>query len=198
MPMAVGIRALKRRGEHALIALLLTPLALAAIAGMAWQYPYTGSRTMVFALPAMAILAAEGIGRVLEWFGERAFLIRAAVATACLLPPVVLTARDLVLTATRPQTAAAANAVLIARHADEQVAVSNWEYRYYLRGIGEALVPLDEQPLPSGARRLWCIVHGDSAVERHNRAAATLGDSYAIASVVDLRGVSVIEVRSSQ
>ena len=134
-----------------MIALLLTPLALSALAGIAWQYPYKGSRTMVFALPALAILAAEGIGRVLEWFGERGFLIRAAVAAACLLPPVVLTTRDLVLTPTRPETAAAANAVLIARHADEQVAISNWEYRYYLRGLGEALVSLDERPLPSGA-----------------------------------------------
>jgi peptidoglycan/LPS O-acetylase OafA/YrhL len=197
IPIAFGIFSLVRRGEHAFVALLLTPVAFAAAAGLAWQYPFTGSRTMVLAQPGLAILGAEGIGDLLLRIGERAVLLRFALVAACLFPPIVLTTRDVLLTPTRPQTAAAAQTVLTARSPDEQVAVSNWEYRYYLRGIRSAVVPLDERPVPLGSSRFWCIVHGDSAADRRLHAAATLGEPFTIAGVVDLRGVSVIEVRRS-
>jgi hypothetical protein len=193
IPIVAGIAALWRRRETALLALLVGPLALAAAAGLTGQYPFSGSRVMVFALPALALLAAEGLSQLAI---RVAPLPRAAYATVlalAMLPPAVLAARDLVSPWSRPATKAAARIVLEALQPDEIVASGNWESRYLFRSIGSQFVPLDERPLPEGKRRIWCVVHGPSPDVRRQKLAAAAG-SYRIVRTIDLAGVSVIEL----
>ncbi len=194
VPIVIGAFELIRRGERALALLLIGPLALAAIAGVAREYPFGGFRVMMFALPALAVLAAEGLGAMLSRIPNQLPLMRVSVMAIALMPPLVLSGRNVVWPSKRPDTAAATAVVLAARRPGEPVAASAWEYRYYLRRLGPALVRLDERPVPPGESRVWCIVHGDTADLRRERMTALAGPSYRIASTVDLYRVAVFEL----
>lgn len=193
IPIGIGIGVLIQRGERALVALLVVPLALAAAAGLAGQYPFSGSRTMIFALPALSILAAEGAAAILTGLGDRRRLQLAAMAVT-VLPPIVMCASELIRPWTRPETAAAAEIVLAARRPGEMVASGNWEYRYYFRALGSHFVPLNEQPLPAGQHRVWWVLHGPTATARRAHAATVAAGTYRMVSSVELRGVSIIEL----
>ena len=95
IPIGVGIVTLARR-DRALVLALVAPIALAAAAGLVRQYPFSGTRVMLFALPALAILAAEGLGVIVERLRTRSALAPATVMAVALLPPVLLCARDIV------------------------------------------------------------------------------------------------------
>ena len=95
IPIGVGIATLARR-DRALVLALVAPIALAAAAGLFRQYPFSGTRVMLFALPALAILAAEGLGVIVERLRTGSALAPATVMAVALLPPVLLCARDIV------------------------------------------------------------------------------------------------------
>jgi hypothetical protein len=194
IPMAAGVAALLRRREHAFVALLLAPIALAALAGLGGQYPFSGTRVMVYALPALAALTAEGVGALLAQVPQRAQLLRVCIVAVAIAPPMVMCARELISPAKRPDTAAATEIVLAARRPAELVAAGSWEYRYYLRHLGTALLRLDERPFPTSERRVWCIVHGEHAEIRRARVAALAASTYDIRSSIDLHQVSVFEL----
>lgn len=194
VPIGVGLAVLWRRRDAAFTALLVVPIGLAMVAGMAGQYPFSGSRVMIYALPALALLSAEGLRRIVDMLRDRSEFLRAAAIAVAVLPPVVLSARDLAGPRARPQTAAAADIVLAARRPGELVASGNWEPRYYFRHLGAEFVRLDERTLPPGHRRVWCVVHGPTAEDRKVRLLQAVGPSYRLISTVDLSGVSVIEI----
>jgi hypothetical protein len=93
VPIAIGVRALVRRGDGALAATLLAPIALAAIAGAARQYPFAGARLM-FALPALSVLAVEGLAALVAAVRARAPLAAPAIVAIAVLPPLFIDARD--------------------------------------------------------------------------------------------------------
>jgi hypothetical protein len=198
VPISLGIAALWGRGERALVALFVVPLALAACAGLVGQYPFSGSRVMIYALPALAVLAAEGLAQIADLVNDKSALLRASAIGLAILPPSVLSARDVVGPWARPETASAAQVVLAARRPGELVASGNWESRYYFRALGREFVRLDEQTVSPGHRRIWCVVNGPSAEDRRRRLAEAVGLSYRIISSVDLAGISVIEIGTTQ
>src|SRR5437879_2379608 len=69
-----GIVWFARRGQWALLALLLTPIQLAFLAACAGAYPYGGARIMVYAVPALLLLIAAGTPLALAWLRERSRL----------------------------------------------------------------------------------------------------------------------------
>jgi peptidoglycan/LPS O-acetylase OafA/YrhL len=194
VPVAIGVAALWRFSDRALVMALTAPIVLAMLAGLAGRYPFSGSRVMIFALPALALFAAEGLRHIAAVLRDRSALLHATALALALAPPVVLSARDAVASSKRPATAEAARIVLAARRPHEFVASGNWEPRYYFRGLGDRVIRLDERPLPRGEARLWCVVHGPTAEWRRERLMAAAGDGYAVASATDLAGVSVIEL----
>ena len=194
IPIGVGLAALWQRRERDLVVLLVLPIVLAMAAGLAGQYPFSGSRVMIYALPALALLCAEGLARIADQVRDRSPLLHATVAALIVLPPAVLSARDMIGPDRRPQTAAAAALVLAARGPADLVASGNWESRYYFRSLGSRFVRLDEQPLPPGEQRVWCVIHGPTPDSRRQRLAAAVGDAYDIVSTVDFVGLSVIEI----
>ena len=194
VPIAIGARVLVRRGDRALAAMLLAPIAFAALAGATRQYPFTGARVMMFALPALSVLAAEGLGALLESLGERMPLATATIVGIAVLPPLALAGRDVMRPWLRPETAAATAYVLAARRPGDLVASGAWEYRYYLRGLGTAFVRLDEQPWPRPTHRLWYVVNGATSDRMHAADQATAGGGYRVVGTKAWRDVSVVEL----
>jgi peptidoglycan/LPS O-acetylase OafA/YrhL len=194
VPIGFGLAALWRRGERPLVVLLVVPIALALVAGLAGQYPFSGSRVMIYALPALAVLCAEGLARIADLVRDRSPLLHATVAALIVLPPAVLSARDTIGRDARAETAASAAFVLAARQPGEPVASGYWESRYYFRRLGSEFIRLDERPLPPNHDRIWCVVHGPTPDDRQRRLAGVIGSGYQIVRSGDFVGVSVIEL----
>lgn len=69
LPIIVGARSLLRRRGAWLLVLLLGPLLLAGFASAGRLYPLA-PRLLLFAVPALTLLLAEGAGVVAEWLGR--------------------------------------------------------------------------------------------------------------------------------
>jgi peptidoglycan/LPS O-acetylase OafA/YrhL len=196
IPVAFGLAAWREKRRHAELLLLILTLALSAVAGLLGQYPFSGTRVMVFALPALALLAAEGVGVILFRMPQEAAWLRATVMAAVIVPPLALCARQLVMPSSRPETAAASAFVLAVRDSTEPVAANSWEYRYYLRDLGASFIQLGEQPLPAAIDRVWCIVQGESPGMRRQHASQLAGSSYEVGREVDFHRVSVFDLHA--
>jgi hypothetical protein len=142
---------------------------------------------MIFALPALALLTAEGLEAFLAVVPRHLVLLRAMALAIVTLPPIVLGFREVVFPHQRPETAAAAQVVLAGRRAGEPVGSNHWEYQYYLRQLGADYVHLDDRPLPSGRARAWCVVHGPTRAERVALGRSFAGGSYRVAGTVAVR-----------
>src|SRR6185503_10954465 len=131
-------------------AALAAPWALAVVAALAGQYPYSGSRVLVFTLPALAICSAEGAYALatMQRSGVRR-MTRGAIAAA-VAGALFLSARDAVLGIDRPDAAGAAGFVLSRLAPGDAVASPYWEYRYYLRSLES---PADRMPSSGSSRR---------------------------------------------
>jgi hypothetical protein len=101
IPIALGVGSMRRKRLRAELAMLVAPLMLAAVAALAGQYPFSGSRAMIFVLPALAVLAAEGLGVILSWIPSDARLLRATAIAIVVVPALVLCGRDLIWPAPR-------------------------------------------------------------------------------------------------
>ena len=194
VPVAIGAASLVRRGEGALAAMLLAPIGLAAAAAIAHQYPFVGARVMIYSLPALSLLAAEGLGDLVERVPSRASLLAATAAAAALIPPLILDGRDLIRPWPRPATASATAFVLAARRPGDLVASPQWEYRYYFRTLGADFIPVGERPLSHSERRVWYVVHGVTSEDRRTAAEVLAGDAYRIVDAAAWQGVSVVEL----
>jgi hypothetical protein len=196
VPIGFGIVSLVRRGESLMVASMLVPLALAAIAGVTRQYPFTGARVMIWALPALALLAAEGIGAIVSRLPRRMAPSAVVVIAFTVGPPIAFCLRDVMSAWSRPETFAAAQMAAAARGPHDAIASGAWEYRYYLRDTAD-FVRLPDRLLPLTGRTWW-LVHGATRDVRHAGAAAAERVGFRVASVTDFRGVSVIELTASR
>jgi hypothetical protein len=161
---AVGGVLFWRRRERALLALLTVPVGLALLASVFRAYPFGGSRVMVYAAPAIVLLIAEGAIALFAWLHERHWLAAAPLA-ALLLAPVGFVAFHVVVPWERADCYGASSYVLAHRRPDDTVAANHWEYLYYFRHLGPALVEILELPEESGAR-VWLVMSGASPANR--------------------------------
>ena len=190
----VGAWSLYARGRASVLAVLLAPMALAAVAALVHRYPYGGSRLLVFAAPGLAMISAEGLLRC--WRSARRLSSRwrapaqAAVMVA-ILSPLVLASVRAVAPRSRPDTAGAADYVRAQRHATDFVASARWEYRFYFRDLGTRFVFLEAGiPLPA-VDRIWLVIHDDTAARRLSMCEGYAGEARSPASVSDRDGVLV-------
>jgi hypothetical protein len=154
-----------RREQRAVLALLTVPIGLAFVAALIRAYPFGGTRVMAYAAPALVLLMGEGALFVMAWLGTRA---RVAVVplVAVLMAPVGYAVYHVVFPWERADCYGASAYVLAQRRPSDAVAGNHWEYLYYFRSLGPALVDLWEPPAQPGAR-LWLVTSG--ADEAHRR-----------------------------
>jgi hypothetical protein len=142
-----------RGGDRERVILLAAPVAMAYFAALIHRYPFNGSRVVVFAVPALVLLA----GAALPWL-----LLKAPRATGLALAGLlVITAGNAALRVARPwdqpDVPGAVARLLAQRQPGEPVVVNDWTHLYYLRSLDPA--PLAQAPsaLPD-AERCWVLV----------------------------------------
>jgi hypothetical protein len=165
----IGSVSLWRR-RPSLLVLLATPPLLALVASFLHGYPYTGARVMVFAAPALFLLIGEGTPPALRWLrrqridvgrwagSPRLATVPTLLLYALLCVPVARTAFRVAIPWERPDAAAASAYVLAHREADDAVMAGSWEYQYYLRNLGAAL--LTPQRGGPARPRVWVVLTG--------------------------------------
>ena len=175
VPIAFGIASFVRRGDAAIVAAMLAPLALAAIAGITKQYPFAGARVMIWALPALALLAAEGVGAIVSRLPRRAPLPAAIVIALTVLPPLAFCLREVVSASSRPETFAAAQMVTAARRPDDVIASGAWEIPLLSAcGVGQLRAAARSAVAGSGAR---LVVGARRNARRASRGCCSRGTS---------------------
>jgi hypothetical protein len=144
-----------------LVLFAVMPMLLAMLAALANAYPYTGARTMVFVMPALALLIGAGLDGLVEWRPQNLLTKRISLA-GCVVPVAAILALALyriVVPWPRAETAAASAYVLSHRQANEPVTANHWEYEYYFRHLDGAFVPgmrlLDQPQQPA---RVWVVL----------------------------------------
>ena len=153
-----------RGGERELIVFLVAPLVLAAAAGLAHAYPYTGVRTMAFALPAIALLIGAGVQAAGDWAdgSQRRAWLAGSIIGLPILATLFLSLYRVCIPWRRADTGGAAAYVLEHRTEPEPVTANQWEYEYYFRGLNGMFYPklrlLQEKNQPS---RYWIVLTSD-------------------------------------
>jgi hypothetical protein len=160
----IGTVLLWRRGNRGVVMLLGLPVGLALVASYIHAYPYGGVRVLAYASPAVVLLIGEGIPSALDWLRAR-FRPGLAALVVAVLAPAALTAYRVAVPWERADCAGASAYVLAHRRPTDQVAGNHWEYQYYFRHLGPALIPLPESPASTGGR-LWLVITADSPEER--------------------------------
>jgi len=146
------------RREQVLFAAI--PMLLAMLAALPKSYPYTGARTMVFAMPALILLIASGLAHLLEL--ARTPRPAARLAFALLTIPLTATLGFALYRVFAPwpraDASGAAAYVLARRQPGEPVSANHWEYNYYFRGLHGAFHP-DLNLLNGSAQpgRFWIV-----------------------------------------
>ena len=158
----VGVRAIWRR-DRALAIAFGAPWGLAVVAALAGQYPYAGSRVLVFTLPALAICSAEGADVFVTMYGTAVRRLTRVAVGAAVAGALFLAARDAVDGGDRPDAAKAARFVLSRLAPGDAWEAPYWEYRYYLRSPGSSVDRTSSAP---NSGRLWVIIHGSSLADR--------------------------------
>jgi len=169
-----------RRKQHTLVIALTGPIFLNLVAACLQKYPYGGSRVMIYALPAAALLVAEGVTPTWNWLRAQHRLV-AGVGTVALLILLLQPLSRSLYHAVRPWPRAASDkaaAFVLARLQPGDGVIGNyWVDLYYFRRLGAAFRPVGSAfraeirpylpPAPRDTpRRLWIVMTGDSAPER--------------------------------
>jgi hypothetical protein len=152
-----GVAGFWRRRLRRLLALLLVPLLLPLLAAYFQAYPFGGSRVLVYATPALALLIAEGLP--LERGVRSAFALRELCrygVLALALLPLAWAVYRAVEPWSRADCAGAARYVLTHRQPGDVVAANHWEYAYYFRHLGAGFSLLEDTN-PNLAGRLWLV-----------------------------------------
>jgi hypothetical protein len=188
----LGVLALWRGGRRGAVLALSAPLGLALAAGLLGRYPYTSTRLMVFAAPAVCLLAAAGAGWALDG-------LRSLARPACLLVLGVLllpagqAAQSVVRPWSAPDVPGAVERLSALRRPDDPIFTQSCVCRYYLRHLGPRLVrgPVAGRP-SEGERRVWVVwVEETSAPQRRDRARGVAPPGWRWAEGSDLRFVTV-------
>jgi hypothetical protein len=182
VPVAVlGGLGLWRSGQRRLLALCVWPVALAALAGLLGKYPFAATRVMVFAGPAMMLLAAAGLPPAFAWLLRWGRLSPILLAGLCLLPVGQAVYR---VGWPWPRFDSARAAAFIRTHGcpGDLVAGTSWEHAYYFRDqkpLFHSLIPIPADPASLGEKgrreamnthqgesRLWLVAAGKTEAER--------------------------------
>ncbi len=161
VPAIVGAVRYWRGERRELVLFALTPMLLAMIAALPKCYPYTGARTMVFAMPGLVLLIAAGIGQILEWACSRGArgMLAVALVTISLAATLGWSLYRTVVPWPRADTSGASAYVLAHRHPDEPVTANHWEYIYYFRSLGASFSPdLRLLNAAESPERLWVVM----------------------------------------
>jgi hypothetical protein len=131
---------------------------------------------MVFAAPAVLLLAASGLPPILAWL-RRVAPLAPALAVAIVLFPVGQAGYRVVCPWDRADSARAAAYVQAERRSGEVVFGTNWEHDYYFRHLASAYKALDRLGQSSrkrlgigtsspAAERLWLVAAGKKEERR--------------------------------
>jgi hypothetical protein len=161
VPAFIGAARLWRNGRRDFVLFATVPMLLAMLAALPKCYPYTGARTMVFAMPALVLLIAAGLERILEQARSPRLVVRATLAI--LLIPLAATLGFSVYRVIAPwpraNTSGASAYVLARRQPNEPVTANHWEYNYYFRGLGSSFYSdlglLEDAKRPA---RFWLVL----------------------------------------
>lgn len=161
VPLLLGAVQLWRGGRREYVLFAAVPMLLAMLAALPKCYPYTGARTMVFAMPGLVLLIGAGFARLLELAHRSRLTPRLALALFAI--PLAATLGFSIYRVIAPwpraDTAGASAYVLAKRKADEPVTANHWEYNYYFRGLNGSfhsdLHLLDQAEPPS---RFWLVL----------------------------------------
>jgi len=157
----LGAVRLWRDGRREYVLFAVVPMLLAMLAALPKYYPYTGARTMVFAMPGLILLIGAGFASLLG-LAQQSRLIPRAVLALFVIPLVATLGFSIYRVSApwpRADTAGASAYVLAKRKADEPVTANHWEYNYYFRGLNGYFHPdlrLVEQAEPP--LRFWLVL----------------------------------------
>jgi hypothetical protein len=155
---ALGASILWRAGDQTKVRIMLAPILLALGAACFHAYPFGGARVMVYAAPAILLLAAAGVPPVLTWLRDRNRLA-CAVPIVLLLMPVAASLGQVVRPWTEADIPAVAAFVQAQRRADDLILGNDVAQQYYFRRLGSAFHLLDESPFPAPTGdRLWILM----------------------------------------
>ncbi len=155
VPLTVlGSVVLWRRGQRAMVALLIVPVLLALEASFAHRYPYGGARVLVYAAPGLMLLIAASTPAAWDWLRQRHRLAPAALALL-FLPPLLAAGRAAIFSWPRADTAGAAAYVLAHRQMTDPVEGNDWTHQYYFRRLGPAFRPAAITETAAG--RCWIV-----------------------------------------
>lgn len=201
LPLLLAAGAWWRGGRRPLVLLLLVPVALALLAACLGRYPYGDARVLVYAAPAVALLAAAGIPPLLQWVRTRT---RAGdlVLVVVLLAPLFRAGHRVVVPWDRADCAAAAACVLARRQPGEPVVANHWEYAYYFRALGSQFTLVEpgwdplQQVHPVRGGRYWFLftAWGPTAEQRVGMVRRLLAPGDALVAVRHFTGATVVEV----
>jgi hypothetical protein len=175
LPAIVGFVSLWKRGQQALVILLVSPIGLAFFAACLRAYPFDASRVVAFAAPALALGVAEGVTILAAWLNERSlganslFASRSlklmwVVLLGVLVLPLCRAGRDVVKPWPRADVASAASFVLESREQSDVVVGNHWEHAYYFRSLQDDFVFWDGRPMPE-VTRLWLVITAGTEAE---------------------------------
>ncbi len=161
-----------RQGRRDVVVLLGLPVGLALLASFLHRYPYGGVRVMIFAAPAVLLLAASAVPPALAWLGARHRLAAAALVLFLLMPVGVSLLR-VVTPWPRADNASAAAFVEAHRQTDDPVTGNDWTHLYYFRHLGPAFHLPDDETLRSG-ERVWVVFSQEAPSQERWDGAARL------------------------
>jgi hypothetical protein len=167
VPMIVGLVRFWRGERRELAVLLMLPVLLALGSAFAGAYPFSCSRVVIFAAPAVILLSAEGAGHIWEnWklngIGRHLLTIG---LTAVLLVPLGTAVFRIAVPWPRADCDKAARLIRSERNAEEVVYGNSWEYEYYFRKLGPSFVLLEGQPIAM-AGRSWIVTTAGTRAEQ--------------------------------
>ncbi|CAN5206367.1 hypothetical protein BH10PLA2_BH10PLA2_06550 [soil metagenome] len=168
LPAIFGFVGLWKRGQQALVILLVSPIGLAFFAACLKAYPFDASRVVAFAAPALALGVAEGVTILAAWLYERSSIAKnqlqvwslklmLAGLVVVLVFPLCRAGIDVVKPWPRADVAAVASFVLQERKKTDPVVGNHWEHAYYFRSLRDDFVFWDGRPLPDVAR-CWLVI----------------------------------------
>jgi hypothetical protein len=153
-----GTLLLWRGGQRTMVRSMLAPILFAALASCAHRYPFGGARVMVYAAPAILLLAAAGVPSMLAWLRTRGRLAYAGLLALLVLPAAASLER-VVHPWSEADIPTAADYVCNKRRADDFILGNDVAQQYYFRRLGSFFHLLDDTPLPSPhGTRLWIVM----------------------------------------
>jgi hypothetical protein len=169
IPACLGAVRLWREERREVVLFALVPMLLALVAAVARCYPYTGARTMIFAMPALVVLIAAGIEPIVEIARVRRAIgtLAIAIGSVALVATLGLSLYRVAAPWSRADTFGASAYVLARRQPNEPVTANHWEYNYYFRHLGASFYS-DLQLLDAAERpaRFWIVMTAGNAGDR--------------------------------